>query len=94
LFFDEVKIKEGLLFDPSSWELVGFVDLESIDVAGTENIQDSLATHILQFYFKSVFANFQYPCAYFLTKGISGQMLNRTFWQELVYSRLMGSPQF
>ena len=81
LFFDEVKIKEGLLFDSPSWELVGFVDLESRDVAGTENIQDSLATHILQFYFKSVFANFQYPCAYFLTKGISGQMLNRTFWQ-------------
>jgi hypothetical protein len=81
LFFDEVKIKEGLLFDPSSWELVGFVDLENRDSVGTGNIQDSLATHILQFYFKSIFANFQYPCAYFLTKGISGQNLNRTFWQ-------------
>ena len=29
LFFDEVKIKEGLFFDPSTWELVGFVDLEN-----------------------------------------------------------------
>ena len=27
LFFDEVKIKEGLVFDPASFELVGFVDL-------------------------------------------------------------------
>ena len=81
LFFDEVKIKEGLLFDPLSWELVGFVDLENRDIASTGNIQESLATHILQFYFKSVFANFQYPCAYFLTKGISGQNLNKTFWQ-------------
>ena len=31
LFFDEVKIKEGLLFDPSSWELIGFVDLDDND---------------------------------------------------------------
>ena len=27
LLFDEVKIKEGLVFDPSTWELVGFTDL-------------------------------------------------------------------
>ena len=26
LFFDEVKIKEGLVFDSSSWELIGFAD--------------------------------------------------------------------
>jgi len=35
LFFDEVKIKEGLLFDPSTWELVGFTDIE-------EDIQSGL----------------------------------------------------
>ena len=27
LLFEEVKIKEGLVFDPSTWELVGFTDL-------------------------------------------------------------------
>lgn len=37
LFYDEVKIKEGLLFDPSSWELIGFTDLEDDD-NGTDNI--------------------------------------------------------
>eukprot|EP00112_Aurelia_sp_Birch-Aquarium-sp1_P020476 Seg529.4 transcript_id=Seg529.4/GoldUCD/mRNA.D3Y31 product="hypothetical protein" protein_id=Seg529.4/GoldUCD/D3Y31 len=36
LFFDEVKVKEGLVFDPSTWELVGFTDLgsEEIDLEG------------------------------------------------------------
>ena len=29
LVFDEVKIKEGLVFDPSTWELIGFTDLGS-----------------------------------------------------------------
>ena len=40
LFFDEVKIKEGLLFDPLSWELVGFVDLED-DTKTSKLVQDS-----------------------------------------------------
>lgn len=76
LFFDEVKIKEGLVFDPSTWELVGFVDLGS-----DSSIQKNLATHVLQFYFKSIFTNFQFPCAYFLTRGISALNLNQLFWQ-------------
>lgn len=79
LFFDEVKIKEGLLFDPSTWELVGFVDLENDGTNYT--IQKSLATHVLQFYSKSVFSKFQFPCGYFLTCGVSAQSLNRVFWQ-------------
>ena len=77
LFLDEVKIKEGLVFDPSTWELVGFVDLDSSD----SSIQKNLATHILQFYYKSIFSSFQFPCAYFLTQGISAQNLNHLFWQ-------------
>ena len=31
LFFDEVKIKEGLVFNPSTFELVGFTDLDDDD---------------------------------------------------------------
>lgn len=76
LLFDEVKIKEGLLFDPSSWELVGFIDLQVDSDSGTESIatttstvQENLATHVLQFYFKSMFTNF--PVLIFLTRGIS-----------------------
>lgn len=87
LFFDEVKIKEGLLFDPSSWELIGFTDLD-VDESDTSNdnmttlpVQASLATHVLQFYFKSLFSSFHFPCSYFLTNGISAQDLNRVFWQ-------------
>ena len=29
LFFDEVKIKEGLVFDPSTFELIRFADIEN-----------------------------------------------------------------
>ena len=89
LFFDEVKIKEGLLFDPSSWELIGFTDIgsnKSVTSNGNvtkSSVQESLATHVLQFYFKSLFSNFQFPCSYFYTNGISAHDLNRIFWQEV-----------
>ena len=90
LFFDEVKIKEGLVFDPSTFELVGFVDLDDdetdLPLVGqlkeTDcNPQNKLATHVLQFYFKSLFGKFEFPCAFFLTRGVSSQKLNRIFWQ-------------
>ena len=86
LFYDEVKIKEGLLFDPSSWELIGFTDLEDDDngtdnIGTTSTVQRNLATHVLQFFFKSLFASFQFPCSYFLTRGVSARDLNRLFWK-------------
>ena len=86
LFYDEVKIKEGLLFDPSSWELIGFSDLEDDDngtdnIATTSTVQRNIATHVLQFFFKSLFASFQFPCSYFLTRGVSARDLNRLFWK-------------
>lgn len=89
LFFDEVKIKEGLLFDPSSWELIGFTDIpvgsnKSVSSNGNvtkSSVQESLATHVLQFYSKSLFSSFQFPCSYFFTNGISAHDLNRIFWQ-------------
>ena len=105
LIFDEVKIKEGLLFDPSSWELIGFVDLEcdnaSPDCKPTTT--EKLASHVLQFYFKSVFSSFNYPCGYFLTRGITATQLNRIFWEgvgllhthdfEVIVSICDGAPE-
>ena len=83
LFFDEVKIKEGLVFDPSTWELVGFVDIDNGKPhnGSDSDIRENLATHVLQFYFKSIFSKFQFPCAYFLTQGISALKLSHLFWQ-------------
>ena len=67
LFFDVVKIKQGLVFDPSTWELVGFVDIDNgkLHTGSDSDIQENLATHVLQFYLKSIFSKFQFPCAYF-----------------------------
>ena len=91
LVFDEVKIKEGLVFDPSTWELIGFTDLGSdkdienldsfFETPKKEPLKKKQATHVMQFFFKSLFANVDFPCAYFLTRGLTGIHLNRIFWQ-------------
>ena len=47
LFLDKVKIK-GLVFDSSSWALIGFTEINEEKSQHTKAI-DSLATHVLQF---------------------------------------------
>ena len=46
LFFDEVKIKEGLVFNPSTFELVGFTDLDDdeIEVPSIGQLKESDST--------------------------------------------------
>ena len=95
--FDEVQVKEGLVFDLSTWELVGFTDLDcsvteeflGLHKKGNESDSDSttsdehknLATHVLQFYFKSLFSSFEYPCAFFMTRALDSLALQKIFWQ-------------
>jgi hypothetical protein len=54
LIFDEVKIKEGLVFDCKNWELIGFTDLQgdgtSDENTGAEKPTDNLATHVCSLY--------------------------------------------
>ena len=53
-----------------------------MDDGGTEENhgQQNLATHILQFFYCSIFFKFDYPCAFFLTKTTTSLQLNRLFW--------------
>ena len=48
-----------------------------------EKPEEKLATHVLQFFYKSLFAKFEFPCSFFLTKGITALKLNRLFWQAV-----------
>lgn len=84
LVFDKVTINEGLVFDQKNWELVGFTDINEDEIKKGEksNTYQSkkLATHVLQFFFRSLFFKFDYPCAYFLMTNLTALQLNRLFW--------------
>lgn len=80
LFFDEVKINEGFVFDHKSWELIGFTDLLDDSLANTtiadKHASDNLATHVLQLFFRSKYFKFYFPCAFFLTGNTTALQLN------------------
>eukprot|EP00117_Sycon_ciliatum_P042347 scpid15668/ scgid30822/ len=77
LYFDEIKIKEGLVWDCGTNDLIGFVDSEEPVVDSNDKL---VATHIMQFHFKSLFSNFNFPCAYFNTNSPTSSSINDMFW--------------
>ncbi|CAC5390212.1 unnamed protein product [Mytilus coruscus] len=77
LVFDEMKIKEGLVWSAETNELLGFTDINSSKDGKEENI----ASNILQFFFKSLFSNFNYPCAYIAVRNITSFQISSAFWE-------------
>ena len=55
---DEMKRKGGLISSQHNHELLVFTDIECMQDRGDEEI---LASNILQFFFKRLFAEFAYP---------------------------------
>ena len=76
LIFDEMKIKEGLVWSAESNKLLDFTDIEY------EGIGDQIATNILQFFLKFVF-RFAFPCAYFAVKNLTGIQVSNAFWEGI-----------
>ena len=56
-----MKIKESLICSQHSNKLSGFTDIECMQ---DRSDNEFLASNILLFFFKSVFAELAYPCAY------------------------------
>lgn len=80
LLFDEMKVQEDLVWDKSTGELIGFVNL------GDPNLNESsfksvskLATHILVFMAKSVKNPLSFSIANFATDGVSSHQLYSLF---------------
>ena len=76
------------MFNSSSWELIGFTDIHEEN--GTNNPLDKLATHVLQFFYRSLFFKFDFPCAYFLTQGGTAVQLNCIFWFGISLLHIFG----
>ena len=73
VLFDEVKIKEDLVFNKHTCEIVGFVDLGNVnnqlgalaESADTGSFNpDRVATHMLVFMVRGLFIKFEFPYAH------------------------------
>ena len=95
LVFDEVKIKEDLVYDKHSAEVVSFVNVGDVNnqllqfertCKSDSSAQPHLATHLLTFMVRGVLSNLEFPYAQFASSSITADQLYSLVWGY--YSRL------
>ena len=84
LSFNEMKIQNDLVWDKHTGELIGFVDLgdTNLNFATFQKV-DTLVSHILVFYVRSVMNPLSYAFASFATAGIKSFQLFPLFWRAV-----------
>ena len=82
--FDEIKIRENLVFDKHYNELIGYVDIGDPELNfSTFKDSDDLATHCLVYYIRGVASGLKFCFAYFATKGVTATQIMPTFWKSV-----------
>ncbi len=84
ILFDEMKVQSGLVFDKSTGELIGYVDLGDPDINyATLEKQDQIATHALVLMVKGICSKLQFVLGYFATSSVTSVQLFPVFWKAV-----------
>ena len=84
LSFDEMKIKENLVYNNYSGQLVEYVHLGDPKTNFVSFIDpESLATHMLVFYIRGLASDLKFEFGYFGTKDVTAQQLMMQFWKAV-----------
>ena len=88
LLMDEMHVKEGLVFDKHSGELIGFANLGDMNehTAKLETIKTAiqpLAKSTLVLMIRGLLSGFQFPYAQFPCSKLTGEQLYNVFWERL-----------
>jgi len=91
LLFDEMCIKEGLVFNKNTGNLVGFVDLGNVNndfmrYSNSETDCESslpLAKSVLFIMVRSLTSNLTFPYAQFPVDSVTGSQLCPLFWEAV-----------
>ena len=87
LIIDEMKIHEDLVFDKHGRNLLGFINLGSINEqlqelekeTLTTKPHENIATHMLTVMVRGVFIKLEFPFASFPTKGLTSYLYNHAY---------------
>ena len=80
LLHGEMKIKEDLVFDNRSQELVGFVNMKNWEEDANCT---TLATHVLVFYVVGVNSTLKVSMGFFATRTATADEIHPLFWQAV-----------
>ena len=95
LVVDELKIKEELVYNRHSGEIVGFVNLGNINnklielelqqrqVSDPESEHPPIATHMLVIMVRGIFVRLNFPYAHFPTDKLSADQLFPIMWEAV-----------
>ncbi|CAC5403380.1 THAP9 [Mytilus coruscus] len=90
LLFDEIRIKEDLVYDKHTGELIGYCDLDSISnqIMNLEKaVNDSKPTQVAKFMLvimvRGITTNLKFPFAGFATNSITADFLYPIFWKAV-----------
>ena len=88
LILDEMKIKEGLVYNKFTGEIVGFTHLGDVndDLRRLEEGTDqppSVATHTLALMVRGLLFKLEFPYAHFATNGITADTLCPIIWEGI-----------
>ena len=87
--FDEVKIKEGIVYDKHECRIVGFVDFGDVNSAlmkfeePTTTGRPAVAKHMLMFMVRGLFFKLNFPYAQYPTSDLSADLLYPIVWEVI-----------
>ena len=87
LILDEMKIKEGLVYNKYSGEMIGFMNLgdvnnELLKLKRGEELPQ-IADHILVIMVRGIFVKLEFPYAHFSTRGVTADFLFPIVWEAI-----------
>ena len=87
IIFDEMKIKDKLVYDKNSGNVIGWIDLGDFnnEIAAMEREAHSptVATHMLLFMVRGIFSSLQFPLAQFPTDKLNSVQLFNMVWDAV-----------
>lgn len=89
--FDEMKVKEGLVYCPFSGSLTGYVDsLDSDSILDVTDQSPKLASHALAFQVRGLKSDLSSVIATYATSGLTAELLYSRFWDTVANLELAG----
>ena len=95
LLLDEMHVKEELVYDKHTGQLIGFVNLGEINThlqeferslaadSSPSPTQPPLASTMMTFMVRGLFSSLQYPYAQFPCSNLTGDQLFEPFWEAV-----------
>ncbi|CAB4042702.1 Transposable element P transposase [Paramuricea clavata] len=82
VIMDEMKIQENLVFDKTSGELIGFIDLgDPLTTFANTDEETPIASHALAFLVRGLCTNLKHVVAYYFTGNVTSFQLLPLFWK-------------